>query len=210
MQSQVCPGLNLTHFGPGTIVPQEMQHRLLQDQSGPIIGVEAAAACKRTADSLHEKPPQRVLDVSPIMVALRERFRDPRLLERRLTQPLSQVDPRLSWTPGLVCDWTGWPAGWVYLEANQHTLRAYRADLLRFARSFPRLDTSDLAADHLRAFLQEMSKRMVKKQQIRWTRRGAGNVRQIRTGGLDGEFRQTIARRYPGMQPSEPEVARAA
>jgi integrase/recombinase XerD len=46
----------------------------------------------------------------------------------------------------------------VYLEANQHTLRAntrraYRADLQRFARTFPTLDTADLAADHLRAFL---------------------------------------------------------
>jgi site-specific recombinase XerD len=46
----------------------------------------------------------------------------------------------------------------VYLEANHHTLRAntrraYRADLLRFARSFPTLDTADLAAEHLRAFL---------------------------------------------------------
>jgi len=45
-----------------------------------------------------------------------------------------------------------------FLEANRHTFRAnthraYRADLLCFARSFPMLDTADLAPEHLRAFL---------------------------------------------------------
>ena len=45
-----------------------------------------------------------------------------------------------------------------FLEANRHTFRAntrraYRADLRRFARSFPTLDTADLAAEHLRTFL---------------------------------------------------------
>jgi site-specific recombinase XerD len=45
-----------------------------------------------------------------------------------------------------------------FLEANRHTFhanthRAYRADLLRFARTFPTLDTADLTAQHLRAFL---------------------------------------------------------
>jgi hypothetical protein len=45
-----------------------------------------------------------------------------------------------------------------FLEANQHTFRAntrraYRADLLCFARSFPTLDTADLAPEHLRTFL---------------------------------------------------------
>ena len=45
-----------------------------------------------------------------------------------------------------------------FLEANRHTFRAnthraYRADLLGFARSFPTLDTADLAPEHLCAFL---------------------------------------------------------
>ncbi len=54
---------------------------------------------------------------------------------------------------------------------------------------------------------QVISKRMVKKQQMRWTRRGANNVLQIRTRVLDGEFCATFARWYPGMQPAEQEVA---
>ncbi len=57
---------------------------------------------------------------------------------------------------------------------------------------------------------QVISKRMVKKQQMRWTRRGAHNLLQIRTRVLDGEFRETFARWYPRMQSAEPEVALAA
>ena len=57
---------------------------------------------------------------------------------------------------------------------------------------------------------QVISKRMVKKQQMRWTRRGAHNLLQIRTQVLDGEFREAFARWYPGMQPVEHEVALAA
>jgi site-specific recombinase XerD len=46
----------------------------------------------------------------------------------------------------------------VFLKANQHTFlantrRAYRADLMLFARSLPHLDTVELSAEHLRTFL---------------------------------------------------------
>ena len=57
---------------------------------------------------------------------------------------------------------------------------------------------------------QVISKRMVKKQQMRWTRRGAHNLLQIRTQVLDGAFRDAFARWYPGMQLVEQEVALAA
>jgi hypothetical protein len=57
---------------------------------------------------------------------------------------------------------------------------------------------------------QVISKRMVKKQQMRWSRRGAHNLLQIRTQVLDGEFRDAFARWYPEMQPVEQEVALAA
>ena len=55
-----------------------------------------------------------------------------------------------------------------------------------------------------------ISKRMVKKQQMRWTRRGAHNLLQIRTHVLDGEYRDAFVRWYPEMQPAEQEVALAA
>ena len=57
---------------------------------------------------------------------------------------------------------------------------------------------------------QVISKRMVKKQQMRWTRRGAHNLLQIRTHVLDGEYREAFVRWYPEMQPAEQEVALAA
>jgi hypothetical protein len=40
---------------------------------------------------------------------------------------------------------------------------------------------------------QVISKRMVKQQLLRWTRRGAHNLLQIRTSVLDGEYRDCIA-----------------
>src|SRR5919199_4112377 len=57
---------------------------------------------------------------------------------------------------------------------------------------------------------QVISKRMVKKQQMRWTRRGAHNLLQIRSHVLDGEYRDAFVRWYPEMQPAEQEVALAA
>ncbi len=57
---------------------------------------------------------------------------------------------------------------------------------------------------------QVISKRMVKKQQMRWTRRGAHNLLQIRTHVLDGEYREAFVRWYPEMQPAEQEVGLAA
>lgn len=56
---------------------------------------------------------------------------------------------------------------------------------------------------------QVLSKRMSKKQQMRWTRRGAHRVLQVRTHVLDGELRRTFCRWYPGMS-SEGDVLSAA
>ncbi len=47
---------------------------------------------------------------------------------------------------------------------------------------------------------QVISKRFVKKQQMRWTRRGAHLLLQVRTQVLNEELRTTFARWYPGMQ----------
>ena len=52
---------------------------------------------------------------------------------------------------------------------------------------------------------------MVKKQQMRWTPRGAHLLLQVRTRVLNNELRDTFSRWYPGMdlapQPPLKEVA---
>jgi hypothetical protein len=47
---------------------------------------------------------------------------------------------------------------------------------------------------------QVISKRMVKKQQMRWTERGAHLLLQVRTQVLNEDLRTTFQRWYPGMK----------
>jgi hypothetical protein len=47
---------------------------------------------------------------------------------------------------------------------------------------------------------QVVSKRMVKRQQMRWTKRGAHLLLQIRTRVLNEDLRNTFGRWYPGME----------
>lgn len=46
---------------------------------------------------------------------------------------------------------------------------------------------------------QVISKRMVKRQQMRWSRRGAHLLLQVRTRELNGELQATFANLYPGL-----------
>ena len=46
---------------------------------------------------------------------------------------------------------------------------------------------------------QVISKRMVKKQQMRWTQKGAHLLLQVRTKVLDGDWRKTFERWYPEL-----------
>ncbi len=55
-----------------------------------------------------------------------------------------------------------------------------------------------------------ISRRMVKKQQMRWTRRGAHLLLQVRIRTLDNDLRPTFERWYPAMGALEPPVAQAA
>ena len=48
-----------------------------------------------------------------------------------------------------------------------------------------------------------ISKRMVKKQQMRWTPAGAHLLLQVRTRALDGVLRADFIRWYPGMKADE-------
>jgi hypothetical protein len=47
---------------------------------------------------------------------------------------------------------------------------------------------------------QAVSKRMVTKQQMRWSESGAHNLLQVRTKVLNEQVRETLVRWYPGMQ----------
>jgi hypothetical protein len=47
---------------------------------------------------------------------------------------------------------------------------------------------------------QVVSKRMVKRQQMRWSQRGAHLLLQVRTRALDGVLRDDFVRWHPGMK----------
>src|SRR5262245_23695267 len=58
---------------------------------------------------------------------------------------------------------------------------------------------------------QVVSKRMVKKQHMKWSERGAHLLLQVRTQVLNGDLRQWFSRWYPGMEEgSEPVLLDAA
>jgi hypothetical protein len=54
---------------------------------------------------------------------------------------------------------------------------------------------------------QVVSKRMVKKQQMQWTKRGAHLLLQIRTRVLNGEWEETFRMWYPDFRSYTQQVA---
>ena len=54
---------------------------------------------------------------------------------------------------------------------------------------------------------QVVSKRMVKKQQMQWTPRGAHLLLQIRTRVLNDEWKETFRTWYPGFRSPTPRMA---
>jgi len=57
---------------------------------------------------------------------------------------------------------------------------------------------------------QVISKRMVKKQQMRWSKRGAHLLLQVRTKVLNEELRETFDRWYPNSHREAARVEKAA
>jgi hypothetical protein len=55
-----------------------------------------------------------------------------------------------------------------------------------------------------------VSKRFVKKQQMRWTQRGAHLLLQTRVQVLNDDFRETFSRWFPGMRSDEQKALKAA
>ena len=57
---------------------------------------------------------------------------------------------------------------------------------------------------------QVISKRFVKQQQMKWTKRGAHLLLQVRTHVVNGELRDRFCRWYPGMKPGQEPAQQAA
>jgi hypothetical protein len=90
-----------------------------------------------------------------------------------------------------------------YIEANQDFVPNY-GDRYRHGE---RISTAFAES----TVNQVVSKRMVKKQQMRWSQAGAHNLLQVRTKALNDELRETFARWYPGMRTDqEPNLAEKA
>ena len=65
------------------------------------------------------------------------------------------------------------------------------------------------------AFVESMvneviSKRMVKKQQMRWTKQGAHLLLQVRVRALNEELRDTFCKWYPDMTPEAENLSQVA
>jgi hypothetical protein len=57
---------------------------------------------------------------------------------------------------------------------------------------------------------QVISRRMVKKQQIRWTKKGAHLLLQVRTQVLNDDLHRTFERWYPAMTETDVPLQQAA
>ena len=79
-----------------------------------------------------------------------------------------------------------------YIEANQNFIPNY-GDRYRHGEKI-----STAFAES--AVNQVVSKRMVKKQQMRWTESGAHNLLQVRTKVLNDQLWESFVRWYPRMQ----------
>ena len=78
-----------------------------------------------------------------------------------------------------------------YIEANQNFIPNY-GDRYRHGET---ISTAFVES----AINQVLSKRFVKKQQMRWTDRGAHLLLQVGTRVLNEDWRSTLSRWYPGM-----------
>ncbi len=79
-----------------------------------------------------------------------------------------------------------------YIEANQAFIPNY-GDRYRHGETI----TTSFAESTVN---QVVSKRMVKKQPMRWTQRGAHLLLQVRTQVLNDDLRHTFERWYPGLK----------
>ncbi len=89
-----------------------------------------------------------------------------------------------------------------YIRANRHFIPNY-GDRYRNGET---INTAFVES----TVNQVISKRFVKKQQMKWTKRGAHLLLQVRTQVLNDDLRKTFCRWYPGMEQSGADVEQAA
>jgi hypothetical protein len=83
-----------------------------------------------------------------------------------------------------------------YITANEHYIVNY-GDRYRNGET--------ISTAFVESTVNEViSKRFVKKQQMRWTKEGAHRLLQVRVQVLNDELRQTFCRWYPGMEEASP------
>jgi hypothetical protein len=89
-----------------------------------------------------------------------------------------------------------------YIEANQQFIPNY-GERYRYGEA---ISTGFVES----TVNQVISKRMVKKQQMRWTKKGAHLLLQVRTQVLNDDLRTTFERWYPAMARTEAPLQEAA
>jgi len=104
-----------------------------------------------------------------------------------------------------VSRWSRWREFAVYIKSNTNSLINYGE---RF-RAGERI-SSCLAQSTVNAVI---SKRFAKRHQMKWTKRGAHLLLQIRARALDGTLRSLFEQWYPGLandnSPAPPQAAAA-
>jgi hypothetical protein len=96
-------------------------------------------------------------------------------------------------------------SAWLESTALQTTQGIVLAQTVRIEHSFRTsaivtgTERPSRQASLSQAINQVVSKRMVKKQQVRWTDRGAHLLLQVRTRVLNEEWRSTLSHWYPAM-----------
>lgn len=89
-----------------------------------------------------------------------------------------------------------------YIEANEEFVADY-GELYRRGET--------ISTAFVESTVNELiSRRMVKKQQMRWTKAGAHRLLQLRVQVLDGELRRNFERWYPGLRIEEALTSAAA
>jgi hypothetical protein len=96
-----------------------------------------------------------------------------------------------------------------FLHKIQHTTTAHSTD--KTLASQPFLATLAISTAFVESTINwVVSKRMVKKQQMRWTKPGAHLLLQVRTKTLNGELRDAFCQWYPHMTAIGEHLPRAA
>jgi hypothetical protein len=89
-----------------------------------------------------------------------------------------------------------------YIEANEHFIPNY-GERYRYGEA--------IATGFVESTVnQVISKRMVKKQQMRWTKKGAHLLLQVRTQELNKDLHKTFERWYPAMAKTDVPLQKAA